>query len=150
MDNYSNVTFLSTRSLVHLSRYGEEISFQCLAGYEQLSGDTSHLCDSDGKLSGVTIMCAKVKCGSLPSISNTIVTANTTGDFNDTISYACAEDHRMIGGSTTRKCTEDKIWTGDPLVCEQKMCGTPPDVENTTFTVQDTTINSIALYVIWF
>ena len=85
-----------------------------------------------------------MKCGSLPSVPNTNVTSNLTGEYQESVAYECKEGYRSIEGTTVRECQDDKQWSGSALVCEEITCGVPTSVENATYTVMDTTLYSIA------
>ena len=109
-----------------------------------MSGDSVRVCQSDGHLSEEAMTCAKVQCGSLPSVPNSHFNITSSDGFDDVITYSCKEGFKLLGGSTVRECQDDKQWSGSPLVCEEITCGAPTSVNNATYTVTEMTVNSIA------
>lgn len=74
-------------------------------------------------------------CGSPDKLINTTIIGSDYS-VGATIGYRCPEGHMLIGGGN-RTCSIDGFWTGMAPTCKFVDCGTLPNLEHGTVTLQD-------------
>ena len=94
-------------------------TYSCNSGYELVGRDT-RTCQNDGVWSGIAPMCRRVRCTTLPSISNGQVTFSNNIIFPETVAtYSCIAGYALVGGDT-RVCQENGEWSGQVPFCRCK------------------------------
>ena len=111
-------------------------TYSCNTGYT-LTGNMTRTCQAKGDWSGSAPTCdstlsslvlcfdclffpAVVACPALSDPNNGMVDVpNNT--FMSNATYACVHGHNLTGGSTTRTCGSDGVWSGSDPTCTRKL-----------------------------
>ncbi|XP_072887020.1 zona pellucida sperm-binding protein 3 receptor-like isoform X2 [Hemitrygon akajei] len=92
-----------------------------------------------------SLFCQKIECDHPLPISNGRVTVGEEWTYGAEAIYSCAKGYTLTGQETIY-CTDTGTWSHPPPNCTANNCGTPPDMENATYTVSDDTIGKWAFY----
>uniref|UniRef100_A0A8C5D222 CUB and Sushi multiple domains 1 n=1 Tax=Gouania willdenowi TaxID=441366 RepID=A0A8C5D222_GOUWI len=112
--------------------YGSVLQYTCLPGALRVGNSTRH-CQEDGTWSGPPPYCTgrnnAVSCGNpgTPAHGKIIFSDGIT--FGSSVAYACWEGFKT-SGLTTRHCTTNGTWTGQPPDCTVIQCGPPAQVHH--------------------
>ncbi|XP_064629688.1 sushi, von Willebrand factor type A, EGF and pentraxin domain-containing protein 1-like isoform X2 [Lineus longissimus] len=104
--------------------YAEKVSYVCDPGYEVAGGDVQRTCLSEGRWSGIPLMCKAKSCGDPNVLTNTTV-MGTSILFESKMRYSCVSTYKQTGGDASRTCQADGVWSGSPLVCQRTVCPKP-------------------------
>ena len=63
------------------------------------------------------VCCLAVDCGTL-TINNGQVSTTSGTTFGSTATYTCNTGYNRVGGSMTRTCQADRIWSGAAPTCD--------------------------------
>ncbi|KAF7260621.1 hypothetical protein EG68_02164 [Paragonimus skrjabini miyazakii] len=100
-------------------------------------------CQADGQWSGNDVLCKPVTCPKLDAPENGGVSTYST-HVNSVVHVHCNEGFELLGVEH-RKCQATGKWDGEPAVCKQRDCGSPPVILNGKLQVNETTFGSKAL-----
>ncbi|CAH1780587.1 unnamed protein product [Owenia fusiformis] len=114
--------------------YTEEVVYHCQDGYSQIDGNQRRVCQADGNLSGVDLVCKPVICSGEANITNAVqrgsLDLNQDGEhtvsFTEERHYACLEGYTRTSGNFIRQCTTNGTFNGTDLICEEIIC---PDLK---------------------
>ncbi|KAM4697144.1 complement factor B-like [Rhinophrynus dorsalis] len=97
---------------------GDVLHFECFDGFE-LKGSVNRTCQLNAKWSGPNTVCED-HAGHCPNPGVPIGGTKSGISYNmeDKVTYECNQDLLMFG-SKTRKCLEDKTWSGAEPTCRQ-------------------------------
>uniref|UniRef100_A0A8C5D3L1 CUB and Sushi multiple domains 1 n=1 Tax=Gouania willdenowi TaxID=441366 RepID=A0A8C5D3L1_GOUWI len=134
----------------HGARLGEDfktkslLRFSCEAGYN-LIGSAERTCLHNGTWSGTQPVCQAVSCGNpgTPAHGKIIFSDGIT--FGSSVAYACWEGFKT-SGLTTRHCTTNGTWTGQPPDCTVITCGDPGPVANGIYLGSEFSFNHTVTY----
>ncbi|KAG7211173.1 hypothetical protein KM043_010494 [Ampulex compressa] len=139
-DKAENTTVVGTRRDV-----GSTIDYACPAGY-MLIGSKSRRCESTGFWSGTAPTCKFVDCGPLPELeSGTITLAERRTTYGAMASYACKENHTLVG-DTRRRCGDGGAWSGHQPRCLFDWCPEPPRINGGVVAATGRRTGSTATY----
>uniref|UniRef100_A0AAX7U1R5 CUB and Sushi multiple domains 1 n=1 Tax=Astatotilapia calliptera TaxID=8154 RepID=A0AAX7U1R5_ASTCA len=120
--------------------YGSVLQYSCLPGGVLVGNATRH-CQEDGTWSGAPPYCTGGKCQNDHLYSSSVSCGNPGTPahgrivfsdgitFGSSVAYTCWEGFKT-SGLTTRHCTTNGTWTGQPPDCTVIQCGPPPQVQN--------------------
>uniref|UniRef100_A0A3P9H2P8 CUB and Sushi multiple domains 1 n=1 Tax=Oryzias latipes TaxID=8090 RepID=A0A3P9H2P8_ORYLA len=135
----------------HGSRLGGEefktkslLRFSCEAGYS-LIGSAERTCLHNGTWSGTQPVCQAVSCGNPGTPAHGRIVLNDGITFGNSVAYACLEGFKT-SGLTTRHCTTNGTWTGQPPDCTVISCGDPGPIANGIYLGNDFTFNHTVVY----
>ncbi|XP_047218456.1 CUB and sushi domain-containing protein 1-like [Girardinichthys multiradiatus] len=120
------------------------LRFSCEAGYN-LIGSAERTCLHNGSWSGTQPVCQAVSCGNpgTPAHGRIVYTDGIT--FGSSVAYACWEGFKT-SGLTTRHCTTNGTWTGQPPDCTVISCGDPGPIANGIYLGREFTFNHTVAY----
>ncbi|MGH0144612.1 UNVERIFIED_CONTAM: hypothetical protein FKN15_003784 [Acipenser sinensis] len=118
----------------HGSRLGDEfrtkhlLRFSCETGYI-LRESAERTCLPNGSWSGTQPVCEAVSCGNpgTPAYGKIVFSDGIL--FSSSVTYACWEGYKT-SGLTTRHCTTNGTWTGNPPDCTVISCEDPGALAN--------------------
>ncbi|XP_071134890.1 uncharacterized protein [Mytilus edulis] len=115
--------------------------YACEPGYDRLSGDFVHICDSSNWV-GNSPLCQET-CAIPTLFQNTsrLYDGLTNGSV---VTYTCAEGFIASSGNFVQICNSTH-WVGNSPVC-QGICDMPPEYNHTTYMFNGITDGSIAEY----
>ncbi|XP_064386156.1 uncharacterized protein LOC135334774 isoform X2 [Halichondria panicea] len=134
-------------------------TYTCIFRYT-LNGDTTTRTCGSGVWSGSAPTCQRI-CFSLPPLTNGVITysGGPTGISSDGsgATYSCNPGFTLNGGTTTRTCGSDGVWSGSEPTCQVNTGPTPstcPDLTAPTNgmigydmeTVNARPVNTVATY----
>ncbi|XP_041355573.1 sushi, von Willebrand factor type A, EGF and pentraxin domain-containing protein 1-like [Gigantopelta aegis] len=119
--------------------------YSCSVGYVVFNGTTTSTCDVTQRWRQTNLSCIEINCGEPPDIPNTSKTANGTV-LNSVAIYSCSVGYVVFNGTTTSICDVTRRWSQTNLSCIEIKCGEPPNVPNTSKTMNGTVLNSVAIY----
>ncbi|XP_077451119.1 CUB and sushi domain-containing protein 1-like isoform X2 [Stigmatopora argus] len=134
----------------HGSRLGDEfktkslLRFSCEAGYN-LIGSAERTCLHNGTWSGTQPVCQAVSCGNPGTPAHGIIVFSEGITFGCSVVYACWEGFKT-SGLTTRHCTTNGTWTGQPPDCTVISCGDPGSIANGVYLGREFTFNHTVVY----
>uniref|UniRef100_A0A3B4GMD2 CUB and Sushi multiple domains 1 n=1 Tax=Pundamilia nyererei TaxID=303518 RepID=A0A3B4GMD2_9CICH len=108
--------------------YGSVLQYSCLPGGVLVGNATRH-CQEDGTWSGAPPYCTAVSCGNPGTPAHGRIVFSDGITFGSSVAYTCWEGFKT-SGLTTRHCTTNGTWTGQPPDCTVIQCGPPPQVQN--------------------
>ncbi|CAG05694.1 unnamed protein product [Tetraodon nigroviridis] len=120
------------------------LRFSCEAGYS-LIGSVERTCLHNGTWSGTQPVCQAVSCGNPGAPAHGRIVFNDGVTFGSSVAYACWEGFKT-SGLTTRHCTTNGTWTGQPPDCVVISCGDPGPVANGIYIGSDFTYNHTVVY----
>ncbi|TNM90535.1 hypothetical protein fugu_002824, partial [Takifugu bimaculatus] len=120
------------------------LRFSCEAGYS-LIGSVERTCLPNGTWSGTQPVCQAVSCGNPGAPAHGRIVFNDGVTFGSSVAYACWEGFKT-SGLTTRHCTTNGTWTGQPPDCAVISCGDPGPVANGIYVGDDFTYNHTVIY----
>lgn len=135
---------LTTR-IDHGTRVGENITFDCVTGYNLTGGTFVRECLQTGQWSGSPPVCMKVNCGFPEKVQNATINWHNFL-YNDTIRWDCDEGYQRKIGDHEYTCLANAEWSGQALVCERISCGDPGTTGNGTRKFKDFLYQSIVDY----
>jgi cysteine-rich repeat protein len=127
--------------------YQNTAGYSCNTGYN-LSGGASRTCLSSGTWSGSAPTCQIASCGNPGAVTNGSVSASGT-TYLSTATHSCRAGYTVRAGtSTSQTCQANGgwAWSGSPLICDIRNCGTPPNISNGSRTFSATTYQATAAY----
>lgn len=124
--------------------YLSPVTYKCNPGYELLGQTDVIECVEDGTWDPRPPECVPVECGDPGLIENGVVTA-LSFTYNSIASYRCNVGY-SINGNSSRKCQENKEWSGVSPRCAPISCGQPESIENGLFEQNGNTFESIATF----
>uniref|UniRef100_A0A8C5A117 CUB and Sushi multiple domains 1 n=1 Tax=Gadus morhua TaxID=8049 RepID=A0A8C5A117_GADMO len=125
-----NAVVLGGRGWTH----GSVLQYSCLPGGVLVGNATRH-CKEDGTWSGAPPYCTglspPVSCGNPGTPAHGRIVLSDGITFGSSVAYACWEGFKT-SGLTTRHCTTNGTWTGQPPDCTEMLlcCGAPPQVHH--------------------
>ncbi|CAL1545259.1 unnamed protein product [Lymnaea stagnalis] len=126
-------------------KQGDAISYKCRPGYEAV-GNTVIVCGLANQWLGTLPTCMEVDCGPPPVFPASTVTVATT-TYRSFAEVLCNSGY-VLNGNGTLVCSADRTWRYDPnLRCDPRDCGQPPDIDHSSFAVDDTTLGGVAVYM---
>ncbi|XP_077568652.1 CUB and sushi domain-containing protein 1-like isoform X2 [Stigmatopora nigra] len=134
----------------HGTRLGDEfktkslLRFSCEAGYN-LIGSAERTCLHNGTWSGTQPVCQAVSCGNPGTPAHGIIVFSEGITFGCSVVYACWEGFKT-SGLTTRHCTTNGTWTGQPPDCTVISCGDPGSIANAVYLGREFTFNHTVVY----
>ncbi|XP_030270316.1 CUB and sushi domain-containing protein 1-like isoform X1 [Sparus aurata] len=120
------------------------LRFSCEAGYS-LSGSAERTCLHNGTWSGTQPVCQAVSCGNPGTPAHGRIVFSDGITFGSSVAYACWEGFKT-SGLTTRHCTTNGTWTGQPPDCTVISCGDPGPVANGIYLGREFTYNHTVIY----
>ncbi|XP_037549410.1 CUB and sushi domain-containing protein 1 [Nematolebias whitei] len=120
------------------------LRFSCEAGYN-LIGSAERTCLHNGSWSGTQPVCQAVSCGNPGTPAHGRIVFSDGITFGCSVAYACWEGFKT-SGLTTRHCTTNGTWTGQPPDCTVIGCGDPGPVANGIYFGSDFTFNHTISY----
>eukprot|EP00118_Oscarella_pearsei_P009956 m.58895 g.58895 ORF g.58895 m.58895 type:complete len:711 (+) comp34843_c1_seq3:256-2388(+) len=106
-------------------KYLDRVRFQCVKGFE-IVGSFSRQCLASGDWSGTQPICRRKLCGNPgnPKHGQTTIAGGVERRYvyQDTIKSTCDQYYERESGVSTRLCSANGTWTGDPLKCKP-ICG---------------------------
>ncbi|MGH0126653.1 UNVERIFIED_CONTAM: hypothetical protein FKN15_028786 [Acipenser sinensis] len=108
--------------------YGAVVYYSC-SGNRTLIGNGTRFCQEDGHWSGSLPECSAVSCGNpgTPAYGKIVFSDGIL--FSSSVTYACWEGYKT-SGLTTRHCTTNGTWTGNPPDCTVISCEDPGALAN--------------------
>uniref|UniRef100_A0A8C4GQX0 CUB and sushi domain-containing protein 1 n=1 Tax=Dicentrarchus labrax TaxID=13489 RepID=A0A8C4GQX0_DICLA len=120
------------------------LRFSCEAGYS-LIGSAERTCLHNGTWSGTQPVCQAVSCGNPGTPAHGRIVFSDGITFGSSVAYACWEGFKT-SGLTTRHCTTNGTWTGQPPDCTVISCGDPGPVANGIYIGSEFTYNHTVTY----
>nr|XP_043886771.1 CUB and sushi domain-containing protein 1-like [Solea senegalensis] len=120
------------------------LRFSCEAGYS-LTGSAERTCLHNGTWSGTQPFCQAVSCGNPGTPAHGRIVFSDGVTFGSSVAYACWDGFKT-SGLTTRHCTTNGTWTGQPPDCTVITCGDPGPVANGIYIGKDFTFNHTVTY----
>ncbi|XP_054625925.1 CUB and sushi domain-containing protein 1-like isoform X1 [Dunckerocampus dactyliophorus] len=120
------------------------LRFSCEAGYN-LIGSAERTCLHNGTWSGTQPVCQAVSCGNPGTPAHGRIVFNDGITFGSSVAYACWEGFKT-SGLTTRHCTTNGTWTGQPPDCTVISCGDPGPIANGVYLGREFTFNHTVAY----
>ncbi|KAM4592287.1 CUB and sushi domain-containing protein 1-like [Odontesthes bonariensis] len=120
------------------------LRFSCEAGYN-LIGSAERTCLHNGTWSGSQPVCQAVSCGNPGTPAHGRIVFSDGITFGSSVAYACLEGFKT-SGLTTRHCTTNGTWTGQPPDCTVISCGDPGPVANGIYLGSEFTFNHTVTY----
>uniref|UniRef100_A0A7N8WY87 CUB and Sushi multiple domains 1 n=1 Tax=Mastacembelus armatus TaxID=205130 RepID=A0A7N8WY87_9TELE len=120
------------------------LRFSCEAGYS-LIGSAERTCLHNGTWSGTQPVCQAVSCGNPGTPAHGRIVFSDGITFGSSVAYACWEGFKT-SGLTTRHCTTNGTWTGQPPDCTVVSCGDPGPVANGIYLGSEFTFNHTVTY----
>ncbi|XP_068184525.1 CUB and sushi domain-containing protein 1a [Antennarius striatus] len=120
------------------------LRFSCEAGYS-LIGSAERTCLHNGTWSGTQPVCQAVSCGNPGTPAHSKIVFSDGITFGSSVAYACWEGFKT-SGLTTRHCTTNGTWTGQPPDCTVISCGDPGPVANGIYFGNNYNYNSTVTY----
>ncbi|KAM7406247.1 hypothetical protein PAMP_000635 [Pampus punctatissimus] len=120
------------------------LRFICEAGYS-LIGSAERTCLHNGTWSGTHPVCQAVSCGNPGTPAHGRIVFSDGITFGSSVAYACWEGFKT-SGLTTRHCTTNGTWTGQPPDCTVISCGDPGPVANGIYLGSEFTFNHTVTY----
>ncbi|XP_070827197.1 CUB and sushi domain-containing protein 1a isoform X2 [Chaetodon trifascialis] len=120
------------------------LRFSCEAGYN-LIGSAERTCLHNGTWSGTQPVCQAVSCGNPGTPAHGRIVFSDGITFGSSVAYACWEGFKT-SGLTTRHCTTNGTWTGQPPDCTVISCGDPGPVANGIYLGREFTYNHTVTY----
>uniref|UniRef100_A0A8D3E4V9 CUB and Sushi multiple domains 1 n=1 Tax=Scophthalmus maximus TaxID=52904 RepID=A0A8D3E4V9_SCOMX len=115
------------------------LRFSCEAGYS-LTGSAERTCLHNGTWSGTPVSCGNP---GTPAYGRIVFSDGIT--FGSSVAYACWEGFKT-SGLTTRHCTTNGTWTGQPPDCTVISCGDPGPVANGIYLGSEFAFNHTVTY----
>ncbi|XP_064386127.1 sushi, von Willebrand factor type A, EGF and pentraxin domain-containing protein 1-like isoform X2 [Halichondria panicea] len=110
------------------NNFGTVANYTCNTGY-MLTGDVIRVCEVTGDWSGTTSTCDIITCPTLSDPTNGTVDV-PSNNFESTATYACDTGYNLTGGSSTRICGSDGVWSDSDPTCTPLDCGSLSDPSN--------------------
>ncbi|XP_068442403.1 CUB and sushi domain-containing protein 1a isoform X2 [Clinocottus analis] len=120
------------------------LRFSCEAGYS-LIGSAERTCLHNGTWSGTQPVCQAVSCGNPGTPAHGRIVFSDGITFGSSVAYACWDGFKT-SGLTTRHCTTNGTWTGQPPDCTVIICGDPGPVANGIFLGREFAFNHTVTY----
>uniref|UniRef100_A0AAQ4Q019 CUB and Sushi multiple domains 1 n=1 Tax=Gasterosteus aculeatus aculeatus TaxID=481459 RepID=A0AAQ4Q019_GASAC len=120
------------------------LRFSCEAGYS-LIGSAERTCLHNGTWSGTQPVCQAVSCGNPGTPAHGRIVFSDGITFGSSVAYACWDGFKT-SGLTTRHCTTNGTWTGQPPDCTVITCGDPGQVANGIFFGSEFAFNHTVTY----
>ncbi|TKS70023.1 CUB and sushi domain-containing protein 1 [Collichthys lucidus] len=120
------------------------LRFSCEAGYS-LIGSAERTCLHNGTWSGTQPVCQAVSCGNPGTPAHGRIVFSDGITFGSSVAYACWEGFKT-SGLTTRHCTTNGTWTGQPPDCTVISCGDPGPIGNGIYLGSEFTYNHTVTY----
>ncbi|XP_065189460.1 sushi, von Willebrand factor type A, EGF and pentraxin domain-containing protein 1-like [Sycon ciliatum] len=108
--------------------FEDVVTGQCDSGYELVSGNWSRSCQSDGTWSGTDPTCARVKCPSVPVVSNGGTERNQGNSFGDEVVFYCDAGYDFGSQPRMLTCQANMTWSSSFPTCLRVTCPSPPDI----------------------
>ncbi|NWV61780.1 DAF factor, partial [Malurus elegans] len=112
---------------------GSRVEYVCQPGYTQLPAvSPSITCLRNQTWSAALEFCQKMQCSSPENPANGRAVVLTDLLFQSKINYTCDKGYKLVGGSQrTCEVSGTRVsWSGDPPVCQQVRCPSPPNIAN--------------------
>ncbi|XP_013414022.1 uncharacterized protein LOC106176257 [Lingula anatina] len=109
------------------SHWGAVCTIGCATGYT-LAGNEYVICEAhnattDTNWGPITGACNIVQCSELPVRPHTTKsTCRQPYNYGDVCQQKCADGYELESGNATRTCTEQGVWSGEPVNCTVKRC----------------------------
>ena len=104
--------------------YRARAQYQCVTGYEVVSGDEIRMCESNSQWSGSTPTCGMIICiGVSPPTNGIVVQDQPTYDYGSIITFFYNVGYTLVG-SRSVTCQANQEWSCDVPVCVVD-CGGP-------------------------
>ncbi|CAH1789735.1 unnamed protein product, partial [Owenia fusiformis] len=127
---------------------GQEIIYECLSGYEIADGDLIRVCSDKGTWTGSDPVCTAIQTTLTPPTTQVPLfcdipeqppNTETVGidNLDAIIVYKCYAGMVLMSGDTTRTCSTNGSWSGEPPVCIDPTkieCGDLETPENVVIT----------------
>ncbi|PKU34308.1 hypothetical protein llap_15388 [Limosa lapponica baueri] len=123
---------------------GSVVRYSCL-GKRTLMGNSTRMCQLDGRWSGSLPHCSVISCGNPGTPSNARVIFNDGLIFSSSIIYQCREGYYSTG-VLSRHCTVNGTWTGTSPECTVINCGDPGVPANGIRLGSDFTYNKTVVF----
>uniref|UniRef100_A0AAQ5ZW41 CUB and Sushi multiple domains 1 n=1 Tax=Amphiprion ocellaris TaxID=80972 RepID=A0AAQ5ZW41_AMPOC len=120
------------------------LRFSCEAGYN-LIGSAERTCLHNGTWSGMQPVCQAVSCGNPGTPAHGRIVFSDGITFGSSVAYACWEGFKT-SGLTTRHCTTNGTWTGQPPDCTVISCGDPGPAANGIYLGKEFNFNHTVTY----
>uniref|UniRef100_A0A8C5A417 CUB and Sushi multiple domains 1 n=1 Tax=Gadus morhua TaxID=8049 RepID=A0A8C5A417_GADMO len=120
------------------------LRFSCEAGYT-LMGSAERTCLHNGTWSGTQPLCQAVSCGNPGTPAHGRIVLSDGITFGSSVAYACWEGFKT-SGLTTRHCTTNGTWTGQPPDCTVISCGDPGSIANGIYLGSQFSFNHTVTY----
>ncbi|XP_067945461.1 sushi, von Willebrand factor type A, EGF and pentraxin domain-containing protein 1-like [Watersipora subatra] len=125
--NIDNLTTVQNET-----RFGDQVTYACLPGYEMFTEFSSVVCLADGRWSG-TPRCTAKDCGPVPPATGINCTSSSTR-YPSNATCSCNTGYERFNQQYTVNCQTSGTWSspqdGHPPRCEKVECGIPPVVDN--------------------
>uniref|UniRef100_A0AAX7T7I4 CUB and Sushi multiple domains 1 n=1 Tax=Astatotilapia calliptera TaxID=8154 RepID=A0AAX7T7I4_ASTCA len=120
------------------------LRFSCEAGYN-LIGSAERTCLHNGTWSGTQPVCQAVSCGNPGTPAHGRIVFSDGITFGSSVAYTCWEGFKT-SGLTTRHCTTNGTWTGQPPDCTVISCGDPGTIANGIYIGREFNFNHTVIY----
>ncbi|XP_067945458.1 sushi, von Willebrand factor type A, EGF and pentraxin domain-containing protein 1-like [Watersipora subatra] len=114
------------------TRFGDQVTYTCLSGYEMFTEFSSVECLADGRWSG-TPRCTTKDCGPVPPATGINCTSSSTR-YPSIATCSCNTGYERFNQQYTVNCQTSGTWSSSqddhPPRCEKVDCGIPPVVDN--------------------
>uniref|UniRef100_I3JDH1 CUB and Sushi multiple domains 1 n=1 Tax=Oreochromis niloticus TaxID=8128 RepID=I3JDH1_ORENI len=120
------------------------LRFSCEAGYNVI-GSAERTCLHNGTWSGTQPVCQAVSCGNPGTPAHGRIVFSDGITFGSSVAYTCWEGFKT-SGLTTRHCTTNGTWTGQPPDCTVISCGDPGTIANGIYIGREFNFNHTVIY----
>uniref|UniRef100_A0A3Q4GHG8 CUB and Sushi multiple domains 1 n=1 Tax=Neolamprologus brichardi TaxID=32507 RepID=A0A3Q4GHG8_NEOBR len=120
------------------------LRFSCEAGYN-LIGSAERTCLHNGTWSGTQPVCQAVSCGNPGTPAHGRIVFSDGITFGSSVAYTCWDGFKT-SGLTTRHCTTNGTWTGQPPDCTVISCGDPGTIANGIYIGREFNFNHTVIY----
>ncbi|XP_062240819.1 sushi domain-containing protein 1 isoform X2 [Platichthys flesus] len=111
--------------------YGSVATWVCDEGFIWGSGHNTSVCGADGLWSGPTMVCEEVDCGSPPARPHSHMLWNKSSRVGSEVVYRCNSGYHNVGKGNVSSCTAAGQWEEPLVLCQETLCGSPPQSEST-------------------
>ncbi|KAL7859361.1 hypothetical protein SRHO_G00145080 [Serrasalmus rhombeus] len=116
-------------------KYKSSLRYECQPGYK-MNGSGTMICEISGWVPPL-VNCTVITCPAPPGIENGRINEplRDVYTYGQAVTYSCNEGFKLIGASK-RTCSGDETFQPSPPLCQERSCGSLPDIPNGKFLLE--------------
>ncbi|KAL7988623.1 hypothetical protein Chor_007542 [Crotalus horridus] len=111
---------------VDRTTYGNQVLYTCQPNYVLESGNSTAVCNAEGKWEGADMVCKEIDCGKPPRLPNADIIWDNSTTLGSTIYYKCKDGFQSFGEHNFSQCKISHKWENITFECKEITCGQPP------------------------